>query len=158
MEVELLRKQGYQIRVTHFRYTPESAATVRFQGMRVWREAMTPMHELRASFELDQANQEADTNYMDSHGGATKIELKTPEGVEFQSEAHCSIHDPYNKRKGVKITLSRIFNKLCEHYKINKHAVKEAVRQFAYLPASGLVDLQDDLALAQGCSSVIVQV
>ena len=135
MEVEQLRKMGYQVRVTHYRYEPQQADQMRVRGLHVDKDAMTPMHELRASFELDQDNGEKDTNYMDSHGGRTVIEIRLPDGHEVNDESICSIKDPFNKRKGVRICLGRIFNKLCAYYDVPKRAVKKAVEEFSYLSA-----------------------
>jgi hypothetical protein len=51
-------------------------------------------------------------DWIHARGGATIVELRTPEGVELRAETRCSTKDNYNKKIGVALALSRIFTNL----------------------------------------------
>ena len=82
--IHQLRKQGYKIRVIHFRLPGP-------QPIQKLRESKTP---------------------PESKGGITRIELTTPDGKDYQAEAKCSKQDSFNRRIGNQICLGRIFKQI----------------------------------------------
>lgn len=81
--VQLLRDNGYKVRVTHYRY-------------------YTNTKLLRRS----EANQQG-FNQPKPNGGKTVVEVRTPDGTELVGNSVCSCSDSYNRKFGVKIALGR---------------------------------------------------
>ena len=140
MTVEALRREGYKIRISHYRYTPETVNLMRACKMAIDPGYLAPMHQLRASFELAYENEpdRANYNYISSHGGKTVLELLPPDETDQSKaivvEAWCSVKDVYNRKKGVLICLGRAFNALCKQHGFTKQDVIKAIAQFNRFP------------------------
>ncbi len=78
--IEQLRKNGYKVRVIHSRFV-----TPVFYNYKP---------ELTARRLI-----EAPDSIM-AKGGHTRIELRSPEGIEVFGEAHCSKEDTFDRKKG----------------------------------------------------------
>ncbi len=80
-----LRKAGNKVRVTHYRYP------------------VGVNNELLPSFHLKDYG-----TLIAPKGGKTVIEVTTPEGLNFQSEATCSLKDAFNRKLGIIKCLGRL--------------------------------------------------
>ena len=91
INVHELRKQGYKVRIKHFRkyYNIKDQKT-------------------RGEYERDTIYKYS--AYVLAKGGETRVELTSPNGQEFVGIAKCSKKENYNRRKGVTIAFGRIFS------------------------------------------------
>jgi hypothetical protein len=85
--VHQLRKDGYQIRILHYRVSNDK-----------------PLNEFNL---VHSSLVSGDQVY--SHGGLTIAQVKHKDGRETEGQARCSIKDNFNRKLGVKIALNRAF-------------------------------------------------
>lgn len=88
--VQSLRKSGYKIRVTHYRWI--------MQNIDENHEALFPKRKYDKLGKL-----------VNPKGGETQIDVTTPDNRDFSQTVKCHIKDSYNKKIGVQIALGRIF-------------------------------------------------
>ena len=92
--IHQLRKSGYKVRINHLRYVSDYLISKR---------------------EIDKYNDERQLNLSmknaDPKGGYTTIEITTPMGENFKSEAACSKKDSFNRRIALQICLGRLAKK-----------------------------------------------
>lgn len=88
ISVENLRKNGYKVRVKHYRIVASE---------------LTPFPKLG----YRRKNEIQDTDILFPYGGYTEVDVRTPEGVELHGKAECSVEDNFCYKLGTKIALSR---------------------------------------------------
>lgn len=82
--VEQLRKQGYKVRVKHFR---------------------------RHHFEIKVGGQK---QVVDPRGGRTVVEITSPSGLNAVGESFCCPIDNFDRKLGLKIALGRAIKNYCK--------------------------------------------
>ena len=90
--IEQLRKSGYKVRVIHYRQS-------------IINKKILPQRDIGGPL------------FLEAKGGKTRIELRSPEGIETFGEALCSDKDTYNRKLGNRIALGRAMNALNESNK-----------------------------------------
>jgi hypothetical protein len=132
--LQALRDVGYQVKVNHYRYTPQQVANLRKLKMTRHEADLTPTHELRATFDMQvEAGGSSKVNYISSHGGKTEVSIIEPGSTEeIMCESTCSINDQFRRRTGILTGLGRCFHKLCDKYGFTKSDVMNAIEQFQY--------------------------
>ena len=115
ISVEGLRAQGYQIKISHQRYSEAAVAMMRAEGITHDESRLKPGYEFRRSFEMNREQGYAPITTIAANGGKTIVSIIEPNGTgeKIDGVALCSLMDSYNKRKGVLICLGRIFHQLC---------------------------------------------
>ena len=104
--VHQLRKEGYKIRIQHFRY-PYQYATDGYAGPF---QKLTPPKPLTT----DQIQPEKEFRHkqaaMNVRGGKTTLEISGKEfATPVQVVAFCSTSDNFNRKRGVELCLYRAF-------------------------------------------------
>lgn len=92
--VESLRKNGYKVRVQHFR--PIYSKLDEDEAARKYDGGLIP---------YSRKSRVKPPIY--SKGGKTIVEITSPEGVEMKGEAICSDKDVFSYKLGVKVALGR---------------------------------------------------
>lgn len=121
--VESLRKNGYSVRITHYRdynlvrvYDEKSEEYIvvddiynidldlleEATGKNVADMTGVAQHQLPKSLH----------KYVTTHGGVTTAEITAPDGTEVFGKAECSVSDNFNRRLGVKLALKRALQQL----------------------------------------------
>ena len=103
--VQSLRSQGYQVRVTHYR--DYNLFSVVSEDAIVTPEMLKPLTGV-ARHELPKEMH----RHVLPTGGATVVEVTAPDGKFYRDTAICADHDSFCKKRGVKIALGRIVNKM----------------------------------------------
>lgn len=90
--VEQLRKNGYKVRVSHYRWLDMGS----YQG-------------INGAALMSRREAEADniTWNPDVKGGETIVEVTSPEGLTVRAIAECSEKDTFNRKMGLRIALGR---------------------------------------------------
>ena len=106
--VEILRKNGYTVGISHFRYAV-LPAKVEVGGLTFELETQvlclcTKHTDLTAE---EVGVPVISPSQASPNGGATRVRIVSPEGETFETEAFCSLLDNYSKRLGVRIALQR---------------------------------------------------
>ena len=136
MSMQFLREWGYDLKVTHLRYSPDKAQAMMNMGISDFKAYLRPTHELRVEYELAiDIGAPQNFNYVSSNGGMTIIEVSEPGETNpaYLLSAVFSLNDPYSKKKGVQRCLWRVFNQLCYEFSFTKEEVVEAVKNYRYL-------------------------
>lgn len=108
--VNELRAAGFKVKCTHYR-----AFNCFFEQCKTGFKQVTQLLT-RREFEDMFANTGDDelqytySNCVLPYGGYTHVSVITPEGVELNGYADCSVTENYNKRIGVAIALGRAMN------------------------------------------------
>lgn len=84
LSVEQLRKLGYKVYVTHYRFYKDQGSN--------W---------------LGQCETEIDT-----HGGETLVQIRGEDGTWYNGLASCSRKDQYNRKLGLRIALGRALKRI----------------------------------------------
>lgn len=109
MNIEELRKNGFRVRVTHYR--PYNL--VRVTQSTVHEEGLVPAEEIDYLPAMAKHELPAELHkYVKTHGGYTVVELTSPDGVEVSEVSDCSATEPFNRRRGVTIALGRALTAL----------------------------------------------
>ena len=86
--IESLRKDGYKVRVIHYRENTSGT--------------------LMSTRELKHRNDEyGEELIILSKGGKTHIDITSPDGPTFSGESYCSLKDGFNRKMGNSIALER---------------------------------------------------
>ena len=85
--IEQLRKSNYKVRVIHYR-------TIQHRSKFVAQREIASYEQIMPK------------------GGKTRIELRSPDGIETFGEAICSNEDTFNRKLGNKIALGRAMDAL----------------------------------------------
>ena len=104
-----LRKAGYKVTVTHFRYVRDPGVTVEVDGEKTFveREGLWTNDMIYEEF--------GNLKNVLPCGGMTSVTVESSDGKEyFMNDANCSKKDNYSKKLGVKIALGRILKQMEE--------------------------------------------
>ena len=90
--VKSLRQNGWKVRVTHLRFVTKNG-------------------ELESTFEIRNFNKEM-MQWLETKGGKTIVDLRSPAGLEVSAEAECSKKENFNRKMGLQIALNRALKKV----------------------------------------------
>ena len=93
-----LRKAGYKVRVTHYRYIRE-LETICYPGS--FKDCLKPEFELRKLQPVTWHRK------LVPYGGKTIVSITSLDGKELVGESVCSKNDSYCRKQGVKIACGR---------------------------------------------------
>jgi hypothetical protein len=96
--VQSLRKQGYKLKISHFRYIEGADDGNGFPSTE-----LVPMYEIR--------NLKCQSKIL-PRGGRTEVELTTPSGENYKSVTYCNSVDSFNRKIGIQIAIGRILKKI----------------------------------------------
>ncbi len=108
--VEQLRASGNKVRVKHQRYfldVVNKDGRIYFSGAVLGPLTRGEFENLKSGI---LSGDKIDADYQDSvspTGGQTVVQITTKDGRELEGVADCSMHDPYNRKKGLAIALGR---------------------------------------------------
>lgn len=88
MTVESLRKSNYKVRVLHYRKTTNEKSLIHSFDVKNLKLDVLP------------------------RGGKTRVELRSPEGIEAYGEALCNDADAFNRKVGLIKALGRAYSAL----------------------------------------------
>lgn len=95
--VEQLRRNGYKVRIQHFRYNrPDYIGEI----PKPLHEKVIKSHGLHPQLKINPSN-------IHVKGGRTIMEITTPTGRDYSVESVCHINDNFNRRRAVKMCLGR---------------------------------------------------
>jgi hypothetical protein len=97
--VEELRRQGFQVRVTHLRPLV-TGANLSHQQFK------------KAFGSLPKEKRMAWGDFVQGWGGKTIVDVTTPDGRNATKEHILDEYEPFNKRRGLKIALGRAIKEL----------------------------------------------
>jgi hypothetical protein len=89
-KIHELRKNGYKVKVTIYRYYPHDREIYPIYQIKKW----------------------AGMKNVCPHGGKNVIHLKSPDGREVMGVAECSKEEQYNRKIGNSIALGRALKQL----------------------------------------------
>ena len=97
MTIEQLRKAGFKVRATHYRFYKHKDDNV---------------YDLLPKFALKNRADQYDPQDVSPMGGRTRVEITPSEigvmaGRTMIGEAECSIKDNYNRKYGVQLAIDR---------------------------------------------------
>lgn len=97
--VQELRKSGYKVLVNHLRYPARvTKNTSKRQSQKIKLENVYALTENGLG--------------ISPFGGKTTLDIVSPDGATYHSDAECSVKDVYNKRLGIKIALGRALKQM----------------------------------------------
>lgn len=100
--VEELRKSGYKVRVTHYRYVNSTP------------RLLLPNFAIKLNNAQDLLN---------ARGGRTVVEVTTPNRVTYTGVADCSEKEIFNNKEGVRVALERAYSELRKNTFLDKAEV-----------------------------------
>lgn len=101
--IHQLRKAGYKVKISHYRYSNRYSDPVVFTA-----EQRFPIF---LNLITRQAKKDREFAYISGKGGETVLSLKTPVGNEIVSHAKCSLKDSFNRKLGIRICIGRLVAK-----------------------------------------------
>ena len=112
--VQKLRDRKFTVKVTHFRrYIDWGNKIQNLQYMSA--NVLNRIDFIAADIIELPTHQSPGLNYALPKGGATFVEVITPSGNYYSSEAVCSDKDQFNRKLATKIAINRILNMLREN-------------------------------------------
>lgn len=106
--LEALRKQGFKVRCTHYRYVFVNDPP----GVRPVFVGDSP--GLRAMREIKEWRQGGSQIKILPVGGKVVVVITTPEGKEVKAESNCSLADNFVRRIGTRMALGRALKALAQ--------------------------------------------
>lgn len=94
-QMEALRKQGYKIKVTHYRYTTSG--------------------RLLARHRIDELNESILAHIplvIEPCGGRVSVEIETPAGLQATGHSYCSRRDNFKRKIGTAMAFGRAMKEL----------------------------------------------
>jgi len=101
-----LRKQGYKVRINHYRYVASRNPSIPSTKLIATHVAPT-VPTLERLTKEDKRNRKY--GYVDAKGGLTEVEITAPNGGTTEVRAaQCNRKDAFNRRLGIRICLGRL--------------------------------------------------
>lgn len=97
--VHSLRQKGYQVKINHYRHNAVKLTGIANLPLTQLVTVAQPLFDARAA--------QASGAPIWPCGGATAVEIQTPDGKTLTGRADCSLNDNFCKRRGVLIAINR---------------------------------------------------
>lgn len=96
-QIEALKKQGYKIKITHYRYTTDGR-----------------MRPRRRIDEINKSKYAHIPLVIEPCGGTVEAEVETSEGIRVVGRSYCSLLDNFNRKIGTKMAFGRAMKEIGE--------------------------------------------
>jgi len=96
MTLQELKDKGYKVKVRHYRYP----------FVKLDNYINLPMGAVGLGELMPEKDIEGPKRFP--RGGLTRVEVTSPENWNYAVEAHCSLKDGFDRKRGVRICLGRL--------------------------------------------------